>query len=64
MKYALIDMGSNTIRLCVYEVIDSSITKLFQKKVVAGIAGYVENGVLSQNGIQAAIDALKDFKMV
>ena len=64
MKYALIDMGSNTIRLCVYEVIDSSITKLFQKKVVAGIAGYVENGVLSQNGIQAAIDALKDFNQI
>lgn len=64
MKYALIDMGSNTIHLCVYEVVGDKTLKLFQNKIVAGIASYVEEGCLSQNGIQAAVDALTSFNQI
>ena len=64
MKYALIDMGSNTIHMCVYEVIGTRSTKLFQKKIAAGIASYVEDGNLSENGIKAAVDALRAFNQI
>ncbi|MDD5921560.1 MAG: hypothetical protein PUC44_00025 [Eubacteriales bacterium] len=64
MKYALIDMGSNTIHLCVYEIFGREFKKLFKKKIVAGLAGYVENGILSEAGIQAAKAALKEFQEV
>lgn len=58
MKYALIDMGSNSIRLSVYEIKMDSFQILFKKKVMAGLAGYVEKGTLTQDGIDCAISSL------
>ena len=47
MKQALIDIGSNSIRLSVYEIIDrSSFRILFKEKIMAGLAGYVDEGFL------------------
>ena len=62
MKYGIIDIGSNMIRLSVYEYIDNELKLLINKKVMAGLAGHVEDGVLSQRGIKKAIDALLEFK--
>ena len=40
--YAIIDIGSNTIRLNVYQVEeDGAIHSIFQSKETAGLAGYV-----------------------
>ena len=35
MKYALIDMGSNSIRLTVYDLDESSFKILFKEKIMA-----------------------------
>ena len=41
--YAIIDIGSNTIRLNVYQVEeDGAIHSIFQSKETAGLAGYVQ----------------------
>ena len=37
--YAIIDVGSNTIRLNVYSVTKDDFKILFNKKVMAGLAG-------------------------
>lgn len=62
MHYALIDMGSNTIHLCVYDVNGKNYRKLFQRKEVVGLAGYVEDHMLTREGIHAACETLVDFK--
>ncbi len=61
MKQAVIDIGSNSIRLTLYEVGDQGFKILFREKHMAGLAGYVDHGVLSPDGIARACDALLDF---
>jgi len=62
--YGVIDIGSNTIRLSVYKLgPDSKLNNRFNKKVSAGLAGYIdEQGKLSEQGITAIISALSEFK--
>lgn len=62
MKHALIDIGSNSIRLTVYEVTENECHSLFRKKIMAGLAGYVENGNLSEEGIACACRSLNVFR--
>lgn len=64
MKQALIDLGSNSIRLTVYSIHDQTFTILFKEKIMAGLAGYVDEGRLNEEGIQCAIDALKNFQNI
>jgi len=66
MKYAIIDMGSNSIRLTVYRYDDEDgqIYIQFKDKIMAGLAGYVEDGKLSEKGIKKACDTLKIYKRV
>lgn len=51
MKQAIIDIGSNSMRLTVYEVAGETFKILFREKSMAGLAGYVEEGRLSPEGI-------------
>ena len=62
MKYALIDMGSNSIRLTVYELNQTHFKILFKEKIMAGLAGYVEHGRLTQEGIDCACRSLREFQ--
>lgn len=62
MKYALIDMGSNSIRLTVYDMDRTSFKVLFKEKIMAGLAGYVEHGRLTQDGIDCACQSLREFQ--
>lgn len=61
-KQAVIDIGSNSIRLTVYRIEGDSFKILFREKIMAGLAGYVENGSLSAEGIDCACRALAEFK--
>ena len=63
MKQAVIDIGSNSMRLTVYETNAGIFTILFRDKVMAGLAGYVEDGVLSQDGINRACQGLLSFQV-
>lgn len=63
MKQAVIDIGSNSIRLTLYAVDGEGNFKiLFREKIMAGLAGYVEKGALTQEGISCALGALLEFK--
>lgn len=66
MKYGIIDVGSNSIRLSVYRLDpeDNQVYPQFKEKVMAGLAGHVENGFLTEKGIKKAIDALIQFRWV
>ncbi len=58
MCYAIIDLGSNTIRLCVYDYADGVINTIVNQKETGGLAGYVTSGILSQDGIEKACEIL------
>lgn len=65
-NYGVIDLGSNTIRLCVYEVKDDgkpAYTKkdfrtLLNNKVMAGLSSHVVDGLFTDQGITHALDVL------
>lgn len=62
MKQAIIDIGSNSVRLTLYETEGTDFKILFREKIMAGLAGYVENKKLSAEGIECACSALLTFK--
>ena len=64
MNYAIIDMGSNTVRLCVYSYEDGKIIPMISKKEVVGLAGYKKAGLLESDGIAKACVTLNDFKQI
>ena len=47
-KYAVIDIGSNTVRMVIYTAEDTAFHGLFSKKYTLGLAGYIQDGVMSQ----------------
>lgn len=67
-NYGVIDLGSNTVRLVVYEVRDDSLRtytskdfkSLISDKVMAGLAAHVTgDGTFSDTGIARAVSVLK-----
>lgn len=63
MKYALVDLGSNTVRLTLYNVhTDGSFESLFSEKRMAGLVSYVKDGCLSYEGILVACDVIQEFQ--
>ena len=66
-NYGVIDLGSNTIRLVVYEVKDDrrdvytnkDFKSLINDKVMAGLSAYVVDGAFGQDGIDKAVSVLK-----
>lgn len=64
MIYAVIDIGSNTVRLSVYKVHGEKVTNLFNEKEQASLKTYVKDGILSEKGIDRLVSTLKKFKAV
>lgn len=60
-KYGVVDIGSNTVRLEIYNVDENFIELFFKKKEFLGLAGYVEDGVMERDGILKTIEVLKDY---
>ena len=54
MLCGIVDMGSNSIRLSVYQCGDGKFTQIINKKIMAGLAGYVKKGKLTRAGIDKA----------
>ncbi|MGH6728481.1 MAG: exopolyphosphatase [Pseudolabrys sp.] len=60
---AVIDIGSNSIRLVIYEGLTRSPTPIFNEKVLAGLGRQVQTtGLLAPDAIDTALDALKRFR--
>lgn len=63
MLTGIIDIGSNTIRLAVYEIWNGKITLLAKKKHLFGLAAYIDDGCLSQFGIDMAAEAIREYRV-
>lgn len=62
---AVIDIGSNSIRLVLYRVEGRAIWTVFNEKVLAGLGRDLPStGRLSETGVQAAQAALRRFRAV
>ncbi len=58
----IIDIGSNTVRMNVYQVNNNEYEVLFSSKEMAGLAAQIESGLLMEKGYQNLIRILKRFK--
>lgn len=63
--YAVIDIGSNTIRLVLYKIEQNQIKSLLNKKSPAGLAGYLnKDRCLKKSGIRKAVSVLSEFREI
>ena len=62
---AVIDVGSNSVRLVIYRVDGRALWTVYNEKVVAGLGKDLSaSGRLSPDGVEAAIGALRRFRAV
>jgi exopolyphosphatase/guanosine-5'-triphosphate,3'-diphosphate pyrophosphatase len=60
---AVIDIGSNSVRLVIYEGLTRSPTPIFNEKVLAGLGREVQStGLLAADAIEKALATLKRFR--
>src|SRR5499427_7542402 len=60
---AVIDIGSNSVRLVVYEGLSRSLTPIFNEKVLAGLGREVlTTGLLAADAVDKALAALTRFR--
>ena len=60
---AVIDIGSNSVRLVIYEGLTRSPTPIFNEKVLAGLGREVQStGLLAADAVEKALDALRRFR--
>jgi exopolyphosphatase / guanosine-5'-triphosphate,3'-diphosphate pyrophosphatase len=60
---AIVDIGSNSVRLVAYERLARALTPLFNEKVLCGLGrGVATTGLLSPDGIDKALGALRTFR--
>ena len=62
MLYGMIDIGSNTVRMAIYELEGERVEMVMKKKHLVGLASYVKNGVMTRGGIEKAVEILLEFK--
>jgi exopolyphosphatase/guanosine-5'-triphosphate,3'-diphosphate pyrophosphatase len=62
---AIIDIGSNSVRLVVYAGPERIPTPIFNEKVLAGLgSGLEQSGTLSEKGREKALAALRRYKLL
>ena len=59
MRYAVVDTGSNTIRMSIYDCSDGKIEEIFTEAVFANLASHIVDNELTDEGILVCCDALK-----
>lgn len=62
MLYGMIDIGSNTVRMAIYRIEGTHVEMLMKKKHTVGLAAYLKDGVMQQQGIDKAVEILKEFR--
>ncbi len=61
--YAVIDIGSNTVRLVVYMLKNDNLLPIINKKHSVGLASYIdERNQLSSTGVSKALDVLREYR--
>ncbi|MEA4934678.1 MAG: phosphatase [Lawsonibacter sp.] len=64
MICGIIDMGSNTIRMSIYNTDHPGVHQLIHKKETAELSAYVKKGTLSKAGMEKACDVLRQFQNI
>ena len=60
---AVIDIGSNSVRLVVYEAMARSLITLFNEKALCGLGREVQStGLLAPDAVAKALTALRRFR--
>ena len=60
MKQAVIDIGSNTIRLVVYRCVGKKIFQLLNTKNYASLISYHKNGIMTPAGVEIATNVVTE----
>ena len=64
MKCAVVDVGSNTIRLSVYQTEGKNFRQLFTSKETTGLASYISHHRMEKDGVLCAAAALNKFRSI
>jgi exopolyphosphatase/guanosine-5'-triphosphate,3'-diphosphate pyrophosphatase len=60
---AVIDIGSNSVRLVVYEALERSLITIFNEKALCGLGREVQStGLLAPDAVERALTALRRFR--
>ncbi len=62
MLYAMIDVGSNTIRMAIYEIDGDRVEMQMKRKHTVGLASYVRDHMLQRAGIDKVVEVLQEYK--
>lgn len=62
--YAIIDVGSNTVRLNIYRLEYGQLTQVLNRKEAVGLSSYVKNGNLMPSGIRRVSQVLKECRIL
>lgn len=68
MRYAVVDIGSNTVKIYVYDANQSStglqLTQIMSESRTLGLINHVKKGQLSEDGILKLVETLIDYKRI
>jgi exopolyphosphatase / guanosine-5'-triphosphate,3'-diphosphate pyrophosphatase len=65
MICGIVDLGSNTVRLSIYEYEGNRFKLLINEKSFTGLAGYIDKkGALSDKGIRTACKVINEYKNI
>jgi exopolyphosphatase/guanosine-5'-triphosphate,3'-diphosphate pyrophosphatase len=62
MLQAMIDIGSNTIRMAVYEIKDNHTTQVMKRKHTVGLSAYVKDGMMQEEGVRRAAEVVSEYR--
>lgn len=62
MIHAIIDIGSNTVRMAIYQIEHGRIEMLMKRKHMVGLAAYLKNGLMQQAGIDRVSEVLNEYR--
>ena len=60
--YAIIDVGSNTVRLNIYKLENGRLNFVVSRKETVGLASYVKNGAMMPAGIHRVAAVLTECR--
>ena len=64
MLYGIIDIGSITIKIRVYDVEENKVKTLFSKTNTAGLVSYKKDNTLTMDGIDILVNTLLDYEKI
>ena len=62
MLYAMIDVGSNTIRMAIYEIEGDRVQMQMKRKHTVGLASYVKDHMLQRAGIDKVVEIIQEYR--